>query len=439
VPDSTNLDHSSDLAPAESDFHLLFDAAPGLFLVLKPDTPKFSIVAVTEAYLHATMTRREQVLGRGLFEVFPDNPQDPSADGVNNLRASLNRAIAQRRADKMAVQKYDIRRPEEEGGGFEVRYWSPVNTPIMDAAGKLVYLIHRVEDVTELMQLDEVKRKQMAIAKQLQSEVLRTTGELASVSRLLDAERDARAAEHAAREREIAAEETVRRTEKLAVAGRMAATIAHEINNPLDAITNLLYLLRAQSLSEEATALLSQVDHELMRVGHITKQTLGFCREAGTPVAARLSCVLEEAVTLYKAPLASRKVNLATDYSGDTEVYVRPGELRQVFANLISNALYVAPEGSKIELALARQEAKGKKGVAVYVKDEGPGISPPNLERIFDAFFTTKESFGTGLGLWVCKGIVEKYDGSLGVTTSTESHSHGSCFTVWLPVALATP
>ena len=438
MPDSSNLDPSSGLVPAESDFHLLFDAAPGLFLVLKPDSPHFSIVAVTEAYLQATMTQRKQVIGRGLFEVFPDNPQDPAADGVSNLRASLNRAISQRRADKMAVQKYDIRRPEEDGGGFEIRYWSPVNTPIFDATGRLVYLIHRVEDVTDLMQLDEVKRKQMAIAQRLQSEVLRTTGELASVSRLLDAERDARAAEHAAMERERTAEETVRRTEKLAAAGRMAATIAHEINNPLDAITNLLYLLRAQCPSQEAIALLTQVDHELMRVGHITKQTLGFCREAGTPVAARVSDVLDEAVTLYKAPLASRRVSLATDYSGDTEVYVRPGELRQVFANLISNALYVAPEGSKIELALERLEAKGKKGVAVYVKDEGPGISQSNLERIFDAFFTTKESFGTGLGLWVCKGIIEKYDGSLNVTTSTESNSHGSCFTVWLPVAPAT-
>ncbi len=88
----------------------------------------FTITAVTEAYLHASMTRREQVLGRGLFEVFPDNPEDPLEDGVSNLLASLNRAIDHRRADKMAVQKYDIRKPEEEGGGFEVRYWSPVNT-----------------------------------------------------------------------------------------------------------------------------------------------------------------------------------------------------------------------------------------------------------------------------------------------------------------------
>jgi signal transduction histidine kinase len=381
------------------------------------------------------MTRREQILGRGLFEIFPDNPQDPSADGVSNLRASLSRAIAHGRADKMAVQKYDIRRPEEDGGGFEVRYWSPVNTPIFDATGRLLYLIHRVEDVTELMQSNQVMREKDAIAQQLQSEVLRTTGELAVVSKLLNAEQEARAAEHAAREREKVAEETLRRTEKLAATGRMAATIAHEINNPLGAITNLLYLVRSHPHPEDVDALLSEAEHQLMRVCHITKQTLGFYRESGAQVTVRMSHTLDEAVRLHKDSLLSSKVSLTTDYSGDAEVYVRPGELQQVFANLISNAIYASPQGSTIQLVIERKESAGKSGIAVRVKDEGAGISAANLERIFDAFFTTKESVGTGLGLWVSKGIVEKYDGSLDVTTSTEPTAHGSCFTVWLPLA----
>ena len=107
------------------DFRALFEAAPGSFLVLDPE---LRIVAVSDAYLAATMIRRDDVLGRGIFEVFPDNPDDPSATGVGNLRASLERALATGRPDTMAVQKYDIRRPESEGGGFEVRYWSPRNT-----------------------------------------------------------------------------------------------------------------------------------------------------------------------------------------------------------------------------------------------------------------------------------------------------------------------
>ena len=113
--------------PPTPDFRALFESAPGLYLVLAPD---FTIVAVSEAYLAATMTRREEILGRGIFEVFPDNPDDPSATGVANLRASLERVLQHVRPDAMAVQKYDIRRPEAEGGGFEERFWSPVNSPV---------------------------------------------------------------------------------------------------------------------------------------------------------------------------------------------------------------------------------------------------------------------------------------------------------------------
>jgi PAS domain-containing protein len=116
------------------DFRALFESAPGCCLVLDPE---LMIVAVSDAYLHATMTRRENILGRGLFEVFPDNPDDPEATGVGNLRASLDRARHHRVPDTMAVQQYDIRRPDAEGGGFEIRYWSPLNTPVLGQTGSL--------------------------------------------------------------------------------------------------------------------------------------------------------------------------------------------------------------------------------------------------------------------------------------------------------------
>ena len=117
--------------PSPPDFRALFESAPGLYLGLTPD---LKIVAVSDAYLRATMTKREEILGRPLFEVFPDNPADPSATGVGNLRASLSRVLQSRAADTMAVQKYDIRRPASEGGGFEERCWSPVNTPVCGPA-----------------------------------------------------------------------------------------------------------------------------------------------------------------------------------------------------------------------------------------------------------------------------------------------------------------
>ena len=144
---------------SQVDFRSLFELVPGLYLVLDPE---LRIVAATDAYLEATMTRREEVMGRGIFDVFPDNPGDPDATGVRNLSASLDRVRAKRVPDTMAVQKYDIQRPAQEGGGFEERYWSPKNTPVLDEAGRLAYVIHRVQDVTEFVRLAELDTEQEA-------------------------------------------------------------------------------------------------------------------------------------------------------------------------------------------------------------------------------------------------------------------------------------
>src|SRR5258705_12012527 len=138
--------------PITPDFRQLFESTPGLYLVLSPD---LRIIAVSDAYLRATMTQRQAIMGRGVFEVFPDNPDDPAATGVQNLRASLNRVLTARAADTMAVQQYDIARPASEGGGFEVRFWSPVNSPVLDSSGRLIYIIHRVEDVTAFVRLKQ--------------------------------------------------------------------------------------------------------------------------------------------------------------------------------------------------------------------------------------------------------------------------------------------
>ncbi len=118
-------------------------------------TPDFRIVAVSDAYLSATRTQRAQILGHGLFDIFPDNPDDPEASGTRNLRASLERVLEHRKADGMAIQKYDIQLPDEEGGGFVARYWSPLNSPVMNDAGDVMYIVHRVEDVTEFVRLKQ--------------------------------------------------------------------------------------------------------------------------------------------------------------------------------------------------------------------------------------------------------------------------------------------
>src|SRR5438132_2977489 len=157
------------------DFQALFESEPGLYLVL---TPALTIVAVSAAYLKATMTKREEILGRRLFEVFPDNPDDPTATGVRNLKASLERVLTHRVPDTMAVQKYDIRRPESEGGGFEERYWSPVNSPVLGADGNVAYLIHRVEDVTEFIRLKQEGSEQHQIIEQLRARAAEMEAEI---------------------------------------------------------------------------------------------------------------------------------------------------------------------------------------------------------------------------------------------------------------------
>ncbi len=172
------------------DFRALFESAPGLYLVL---TPELRIVAVSDAYLHATMTKREEILGRQLFDVFPDNPADPAATGVHNLRASLERVLKNRVADAMAVQKYDIRRPASEGGGFEERYWSPVNSPVFKKGTREPdYIIHRVEDVTEYVHLKKWGAEQTKLteelrtkAEKMEAEIYRRAQELQEVNEAL--------------------------------------------------------------------------------------------------------------------------------------------------------------------------------------------------------------------------------------------------------------
>ncbi|MFL5274876.1 MAG: PAS domain S-box protein [Myxococcales bacterium] len=176
---------------ADLDYRSLFEAAPGAYLVLRPNSPTFTIAAVNEAYLRATMTVREEIVGKGLFEVFPDNPDDLSADGTRNLAASLGRVLRSRSADAMAIQKYDIPRPSSEGGGFEERFWSPLNSPVLDPQGGVAFIIHRVEDVTEVVRLKLEVKEQRAEQALRESEerfrvIFRTSPDWITITRVED-------------------------------------------------------------------------------------------------------------------------------------------------------------------------------------------------------------------------------------------------------------
>jgi PAS domain S-box-containing protein len=177
-PDQRAENRTGPASLAPVDFRLLFESSPGLYLVLLPDDPVFTIVAVSDNYLSATMTERTRILGRGLFQVFPDDPQAEEPTGVRNLHASLRNVIRTRKADAMAIQRYDVRSPEEQGGIFEQRYWSPVNTPVLDSAGKILCIIHRVEDLTQFVLLREKKNQQEHATRSLSVRLDEIEGEL---------------------------------------------------------------------------------------------------------------------------------------------------------------------------------------------------------------------------------------------------------------------
>ncbi len=234
-------------------------------------------------------------------------------------------------------------------------------------------------------------------------------------------------------------EEALRRSERLAATGRLAASIAHEINNPLESLTNLFYLIQSHAgLDETARFYAGLADKELRRVAHITRQMLGFYRESARPVPVSVAEILDSVLEAYVGKLQSKSIAVEKKFSTGGVVEGFPFELRQLFANLVGNAIEASAEHSLIRLRLRESTdwSRGaRRGVRVAIADNGFGIPPECRARVFDAFFTTKGESGTGLGLWVCRGIVQKHDGTIRFRSSTRPSRRGTLFSVFLPAA----
>ena len=231
------------------------------------------------------------------------------------------------------------------------------------------------------------------------------------------------------------AAEALRKTEKLAATGRLAGTIAHEINNPLEAITHLLYLIeRNPSLDAAAHEYARIAMDEVNRVGHIAKQALGFYREAAVPLDVSIAAVIEDVVQLYAAGAQNKGVTLETQLETRATVAAFPGEIRQVFSNLIVNAVDAVNRGGvvKVRVKHGRDWRSARLGIRVLVADNGPGIPESVRPRVFEPFFTTKGEKGTGVGLWVSEGVLHKHGGSIRVKSSTGA-MHGTTFAVFVP------
>jgi signal transduction histidine kinase len=230
----------------------------------------------------------------------------------------------------------------------------------------------------------------------------------------------------------LRAEEALRRSEKLAATGRLAASIAHEINSPLEAISNAIYLARS-SPSSEIPLYLKLADEELARVAQITKQTLGFYRETATPAVVKLSALLDDLVILYCRKFEAKNLSIKKQYRDELEIWGLEGELRQVFANQIANAIYAMPQNGCLTIRIRRSKSWGNgqcPGTAVSLVDNGSGISQESLPKIFDPFFTTKPDVGNGLGLWITHDIVTRHGGSIRARSNALA---GTIFTTFLP------
>jgi PAS domain S-box-containing protein len=409
-------------APAdEVDHDALFDATPSPYLVLDP---ALHIVDVNRAYLRATMTERDAILGRHIFDVFPDNPDDPEATGTRNLSRSLERVRAERVTDVMAIQKYDIRRP---GGEFEVRYWAPVNVPVLRDDGTLAYIIHHVEDVTELVALagrnttDDPDLSALRVrSAQLEAQIYRRGLELQEANRQL------RAASAA-------------KTEFL-------SRISHELRTPLNSVLGFAELLSLEELDRgllewvgnirKAAAHLLALLNDVLDISRIETGTFSLSLE---PVSVAGVCA--DVVDLV-APIAeSRGVRLDADLAGAAACYVRADHqrLRQVILNLLSNAIKYNHPG---RLARLHSERGADGQVRIVVTDQGEGLTPEQLARLFAPFerldAAERGIEGTGLGLVLSRSLAESMGGTLDVESTPGG---GSRFWIELqeiePVAVA--
>jgi PAS domain S-box-containing protein len=231
------------------------------------------------------------------------------------------------------------------------------------------------------------------------------------------------------------AQDVMRKAEKLAAAGRLAATVAHEINNPLEAVCNLIYIVKnSASLPQETVGYLNMAEQELDRVSHITRQTLGFYRDSSEAGPVQVRNVIESVLKLYENKIQSKSIAVELDLAECPLVHGMHGELKQLVANLVSNAADAVGRGGKIRIATSPASLENEQGVEIKVADNGPGVPAENRTRIFEPFFTTKEDVGTGLGLWVCKEIAERHGGKVQLSLSKDGGLGGAVLTVFLPL-----
>jgi signal transduction histidine kinase len=381
------------------------ESVPGLYLILLPD---FTIAAVSDAYLNATMTRRHEILGKGLFEVFPDNPDDTSANGEANLRASLNLVLESGKPHYMAIQKYDIRRPD---GTFEVRYWSPKNLPVLDAQSRVANIIHCVEDVTEFLLLREVQKKQQLETADLRERI---------------AEREHKILKHAKEinELNLQLQEEVAQGKKLKDQLQIlnkeleafSYSVSHDLRSPLRSIDGYARILEedyANKLDDDGKKVIKTITRNAKRMGRLIDDMLNFSRQSR--IKLKLSFMdMNELVSkaLRELLVQENGRNIQTNISNLTPANGDADMIYQVWVNLISNAIKYTGKKPVVHIEIGSQATHDE--VRYFVKDNGDGFNKEYAHKLFGVFqrlHHLHEFDGTGVGLAICKRIIERHNG----------------------------
>jgi len=413
------------------DFRRLFEAAPGLYLVLAPD---LRIVAASDAYLRATMTVRDQIVGRGIFDAFPDNPDDPGATGVANLRASLEHVLREKAPHTMAVQKYDVRQPASEGGAFEERYWSPVNSPVLDEQGEIAWIIHRVEDVTEFVRMqqreareDQAREELRSRADWLQAEMFLRAQELQAANAKLEGANAA------------LAELNHKLKDLDRIKSEFFANVSHELRTPLTLILGPVQELLAGNVPNggERRAL-EVVQHNARLLLKQVNDLLDVARlEAGGMAVeyqrVDLAALVRRIADQFSSAVTGRSMIFSISAPESLVAETDAGKLQRVLVNLLSNAFKFTPDGGSVRLVLGERDGQ----LRLVVADSGPGVPPDQREVVFERFRqleggASRRFGGTGLGLAIVKELVELLHGSVMVEDAPEG---GAQFTVLLPLS----
>jgi PAS domain S-box-containing protein len=389
-------------------FRSLFESVPGAYLVLKPD---LTIAAVSDAYLKATMTTRETILGRGVFEVFPDNPGEPGANGVANRRASLDRVLETKAADTMAIQKYDVRRPD---GVFEERYWSPVNSPVLGADGQVEYIVHRVEDVTDFVKQKQKPNGESEIGmrtrmEQMEAEIFRSSHEIQAANERL------REANH-----ELES---------------FSYSVSHDLRAPLrhiDGFVDRLSNIPAVGTDEKSKRYLQIISQSARHMGNLIDDLLVFSRMGRAEMRATkvdLGKMVNDVIMEVAEETKQRNI----DYVADRlpEVHGDPAMLHQVFVNLIGNAVKYTRTRERAEIGVSCTETQEE--FIVAVRDNGVGFDMEYSHKLFGVFqrlHRSDEFEGTGIGLANVRRIIQRHGGR---TWAEGKVNHGAAIYFSLP------